>query len=629
MCGVVAAVALGGTALEPTVITRMSATISHRGPDDAGTYFAGHIGLGVRRLAIIDLSPLGHQPMSAPDGQLTVAFNGEIYNYQELRRELEDRGHRFRSQTDTEVLLAAYREWGRECLARLNGMWAFLIHDRRRNVLFGSRDRFGVKPLFRYRGRDHLLFASEIKAIRASGLFPHQVNSPTVAAFLVEGRLDDGPETFYSGITHVPAGHAFEVGADGHVSEWRYWSLTNLGEADVPDPPRAFAELFEDSVRLRLRSDVPVAVHLSGGLDSTSILCAAARLREVAGAGDRLIAFSFNSPHFDESAYIADTIAQTGAVLVPLETTPRKLWDSLAEVLWYQDEPVHSMQALVGYALMKLTAAHGVTVILNGHGSDETIAGYGSYFRDYWHALLQQGHMREVFTEIRAFADLHGGSVAALWLRQLRYLAQMTLGQAPAYQQLRQWRRRAGRHRDPWFDPDLVGQVLDEETPVRSGLQAALQHSVTVDPLPIYLRAEDRNSMAHSVEARMPFLDYRLVSLLFSLAGSWKMRGPWNKFILREGMRGRIPESVRSRVDKMGFPMPSRQWFADSLYEPVRDLLASRAARERGIYNVAHILQDLDAHRRGELVVTERLFRVVEFEVWSALQDTPWMVPKP
>ena len=621
MCGIAAIVRFDGQAAEAAVIERMTASLVHRGPDEGRVVVSGSVGLGFRRLSILDLSPAARQPMASEDGGVVLIFNGEIFNYLELREELTSRGHRFRSAGDTEVLLRAYQEWGAECLPRLNGMWAFLIHDRRRRVLFGARDRFGVKPLYRYRRGPQLLLASEIKAIRASGVYTVGIDWERAANFLHHGRLDDGSGSFYEGITQVPAGTAFEVDAEGQTSEWRYWSLDDLPVREIGDPVGAFRELFEDSVRLQMRSDVPVGVSLSGGLDSSSIACAAARLTRHGDAAARnpLIAFSYMTPEYDEVSYIDEIVKDTGAHLHRLETTPCLLWERLPEVLRQQDEPVHSLTAVVGYELMRLTASHGVRVVLNGQGADETIGGYFSYFMDYWRELLWEGRPGKVWDEIQDYSTTHRGSASKLLLRVVENMSRRQLSRVPAYRQLAGSWRHHRLQRDPWFVPELANQTSPGHPTGALGLNNALKHSVATSPLPLYLRVEDRNSMAHSVEARLPFLDYRLVSLLFNLGSEWKVRGGENKFLLREAMRHRIPESVRVRKDKMGFPTPARKWVGGDLYGPIRELLESREARERGVYNTRAVLQDLEAHRRGEIDVSDRLFGVAQFELWTRM----------
>lgn len=617
MCGFASIISLRGSAPPSDALDRMLESIVHRGPDDVGRAVAGPVALGFRRLSILDLSPLGHQPMDTEDGSCTIVFNGEIFNFIELREQLRALGHRFRSSGDTEVLLAAYRQWGVDCVSRLNGMWAFLILDRQRGVLFGSRDRFGIKPLYRWCDDRFFVFASEIKSIRASGLYCDALNLRTSARFLHEGRLDESEETFYEGINQVPAGHAFELPLGGTYREWSYWDVEATAELPRADPASAFADLFEDAMRVHMRSDVPVGVNLSGGLDSTSILCAAARLRAQAGAGSALLAFCYQDRSFDETRYIHDTLAQTGAQLVPLEMTPVELWDSLPRVLACQDEPVHSMTALVGYHLMALAARNGVKVILNGQGADEVLGGYGSYFADRWCELIRAGHPLRAWREIVAHSQAHGGNARHRFGRALRQVAQGTLQISASYRALAERQHAARAAACDWLQPDLARRLVAPGQRVPIGLRRVLADSVTRTPLPLYLRVEDRNSMAHSIEVRLPFLDHRLVSLAFSLGSEWKLRGPWNKHLLREAMRGRIPESVRSRVDKMGFPTDASSWFKGPLYERLRAVIHDPAFRQNPLFNSAVLAADLEAHRRGDAERADRLFTAAQFHLWQ------------
>ncbi len=626
MCGIAVAISLDGRAVDRSAVERMAKSLLHRGPDDGGIYAEGAVGMGFRRLSILDLSEAGHQPMISQDGQHVLVFNGEIFNYVELREELCQLGHQFRSSGDSEVLLAAYREWGRECLPKLNGMWAFVIYDRRHRRIFGSRDRFGVKPLYYSRDNTVIQFASEIKALRASGYQRAEINWRTASRFLLEGRLDNRHETFYEGIEQVPPGSGFELELDGTWRQWSFWSLDALPPTVTTDPAATFSELFEDSVRIRMRSDVPVGVCLSGGLDSTAIICAAARQRD-ASSGTQpefLQAFCYMAKEFDESKYIADTLAQTRAQLRQLETSPAELWNDLRKLLWFQDEPVHTMTAVVGYQLMRLAASHGIRVVLNGQGADETIGGYSSYFQDYWVSLLQQGRVSTAWQAVKSYTEAHGGNARSRMIAAASRCLSWEMYKIGRYRAWAQSRRQARIRQNPWFSGDLTRHFLSEDiSPSSAALSTALKQSVVSAPLPLYLRIEDRNSMAHSVEARLPFLDYRLVSFVCGLPDDWKVRGPWNKYVLREGMRGRIPESVRSRVDKMGFPTASKKWFAHDLYEPLRDVLASRTLRERGIYNTNALIADLDRHRRGEADFSNKLFHVAEFEILSELAGQP------
>ncbi|WP_374584647.1 asparagine synthase (glutamine-hydrolyzing) [Pseudoduganella sp.] len=618
MCGLVAVLNLDGRPAELPLLKRMTDLIRHRGPDDDGFYTAGPLGFGFRRLSVLDLSPAGHQPMTLAEAGLTIVFNGEIYNYLELRAELEALGHRFHSTGDTEVLLHAYQQWGHACLPRLNGMWAFLVHDRRTGQVFGARDRFGIKPLYRYQDKQHIMFASEIKAIRDSGRYHGGTNWEIAANFLVRGALDNSNASFYQGIASVGAGCAFELGQDGSYREWTYWSVEQVAARTVADPAAEYAELFEDAVRLHMRSDVPVAVHLSGGLDSSAILCAAARVRQAAGARDPLLSFCFQDRDFDEHQYIEANLAQTGSQMELLQTSPRQLWDDLPRVLWHQDEPVHTFTACVSYQLMRQTAARGVKVVLNGQGADETAAGYPSFVSNYWHSLLRAGQPLRMWSEIRAHAQWHGGDPAARLRDQLALGARSALALLPPYRYMAEQRARQRVAASPWLQDEFSRHATPRVvTGQDQRLPAALVDAMRRAPLPVFLRVEDRNSSAHSLEGRLPFLDYRLVELLFQLPDHWRMRGYWNKYVQREGMRGRIPELVRTRVDKMGFPVPTRRWLTGELYEDVRDLLSSQATRERGLYNVPALLRALDSAKSNtNVALAAPLFQVAEFELW-------------
>ncbi|MBA4175628.1 MAG: asparagine synthase (glutamine-hydrolyzing) [Leptothrix sp. (in: Bacteria)] len=627
MCGFIAIHDPRRTLDAPAALASMLDAITHRGPDDSGTYHSGPVALGFRRLSILDLSPLGHQPMTSDDGQCTIVFNGEIYNFLELRDELARLGHRFRSQGDSEVLLAAYRQWGADCLRRLNGMWAFVIHDKARGVLFGSRDRFGIKPLFRWMQRERTVFASEIKAIRRSGLYRGGLHLPTVARYLYEGALDTSDATFHDGILHVPAGHAFELSAEGQYRQWRWWDVLADTVAAPADAPQAFAALFEDAMRVHMRSDVPVGVNLSGGLDSTAIICAAARIRRAAGADTPLLAFCYQDRKFDESRYIADTLALTGAQLVPLDLTPRQLWDSLPKILEYQDEPMHSTTALVGYHLMALAARHGVKVILNGQGADEVIGGYGSYFNDRWSELLRGGHVAQAWHEISAYSAAHGGSAATRFRQAARHVAQHAFGAVAAYRGVADKRHLTRLRSTSWLRPELADYLSPSRARCPIALREVLADAVAVGPLPLYLRVEDRNSMAHSVEVRLPFLDHRLVSLMFAMDSKHKLQGPWNKHVLREAMRGRIPESVRARLDKMGFPTDPSGWFRGPLYEPLREILHDPSLDRHTMFDAQALRANLLAHRDGAALHTDSLFAAAQFVLWERTLDSVAQVP--
>ena len=334
-----------------------------------------------------------------------------------------------------------------------------------------------------------------------------------------------------------------------------------------------------------------------------------------------LLAFSYQAKEYDESIYIRDTIAQTGAQLIPFTPEPDQLWNTLEQFMWYQDEPVHSMASVITFELSRMAASSGVKVILNGGGPDEFLAGYHSYFTNYWCSLLSEGPPRKAWQEICAYCLTYGGNPWTFLWQSLYKQWRARIDRISAWRKLMGWRQWRRLRKHPWFTPALVDhlQIEDYEC-IEPDLNSALRRSVERTPLPLYLRITDRNSMAHSIEARMPFLDYRLVSLAFQLPVNWKMRGPWNKYVLREGMYQKIPESVRNRLDKMGFPTPTREWFANALYEPMQDLLGSQDVRERGIYNLTKIKKDLEQHKQGKINVAKQLFNLAQFEIWCTVQ---------
>lgn len=622
MCGFVGMIGLNGRKPDRRIIQRMSSVIKHRGPDEEGYYQAGPVGFGFRRLSILDLSLAGHQPMFSPDGQRVIVFNGEIYNYVELRDELKSLGHTFRSSGDTEVLLHSYIEWGTDCVNRFNGMWAFIIYDIQQGKLFGSRDRFGKKPLYRYQRGDYIFFASEIKAILSSGHYHGGPNWAVVSRFLLGSNLAEIQEdnnSFYSEIQQIPAGSVFELSLSGRFREWRYWALIEEDDLSNEDPGISYYRLFEDSVRLRLRSDVPLGVFLSGGLDSTSVICALANINNQNGKSFNppVTAVTYHSPEFDESGYIQDTIKRTGADLIRYESNPHQLWNTLNKYLYYQDEPVHSFASVIFFELCKAASERGIKVMLAGGGADEYLAGYFGYFTDYWYTLLRGGRISSVWNEITSYSNVHGKDRRALLRMLLRQFIGTELRRFRYFSRLN-YRK---RYKNDWFLPELTEHLQEEEHNYElPTLNTSLKQSVEKTPLPLYLREDDRSTMAHSIEGRSPFLDHRLVSYAFQLPDNWKLRGPLNKYVLREAMRGKIPESVRSRPDKMGFSVPQRAWFADLLQAPFQDMIGSQGFRERGIYNVEAIRRDLELHRQGKVDCSSRFFNLIQFEIWSKLE---------
>lgn len=600
-----------GRTPDAAALGRMSAALAQRGPDDKGEFIHNSVGLTFRRLSIIDVTDAGHQPMHSILGRYSIVFNGEIFNYIELRTELENKGYRFVSQSDTEVLLNAYIEWKEHCLERLNGMWAFIVLDQLTGECFCARDRFGVKPLYYHLAPDRLLVASETRAIRESGLCDVATDMSTVANYLLLDELDTTNDTFYSGVKALPPATYMRVTSDGKVAQTPYWTLPNERSSRVD--PTAVLGIFRDSVRLRLRSDVPVGVFLSGGLDSTSIICAAAR--EI-GGGSTLRAYSYMSEEFDERPYINATIEQTGATLVPLKVGDEDLWTKLLSMLEYHDAPVHTPSALIGYALARAARDDGVKVVLNGQGSDETFAGYPSYLENFWYSLLATAEFRRLLKQLKRYGAFHDVPIARLLRGVVLKFIKVHLNRVRTYRRLAELRHRQMHGKSLFYSDELVRHLPPRwEMFQPFNLDSALDRAVKVQPLPLYLRIEDRNSMANSVEARLPFLDYRLVDAIMGIAGRVKIDGVLMKIVLRQAMTGAIPDVVRNRTDKMGFPTPDALWIRQWASK-IEDIFASRSFAERGIFHVDNLLRALRLHAQGKADYQWDIFKALQVELW-------------
>jgi asparagine synthase (glutamine-hydrolysing) len=618
MCGLACVIELRNRAPSAEALANLSDSLAHRGPDDDGMVLHENIALVFRRLAIIDLSEAGHQPMLSSSGRYAIIFNGEIFNYPELRKELEGRGYTFKSSSDTEVLLNAYLEWKEECLGRLNGMWAFVILDKERNECFCARDRFGVKPLYCLETPERVMLASEVSAFIRSGLCQPAVNRTAVARYLYSGALDLDSSTFQEKIRAIEPGTWMSVDNQGNTRSGRYWDLPR----DVDEEPdcAGLYELFDDAVRVRMRSDVPVGVFLSGGLDSTSILCAAARQSR----HDRpLSAYAFMSAEYDESRYINDTIGQTGAALVPVRIDNDRLWDQLCNMADHQDGPVHTPSALIGYCLCELAAREGTKVILNGQGADETFAGYPSYFANYWQSLLGDMRFRVLASQLKKYGLHHNLRTTTLIKKVVALFVRAQINRIQPYRRAAAARHRHRLRAHPLYARDLVGYLPKHRSRAGGrGLGDALRRSVTRDPLPLYLRVEDRNSMAHSIEVRLPFMDHRLVSAVMRIVDTRKLDAFWNKVLLRESMRGKIPESVRTRPDKMGFATPDADWIR-AWAPQIETIFRSRSFAERGFFNVANLLTALKDHLGRVRDCNVDIFRAVQVELYLRSMEMP------
>jgi asparagine synthase (glutamine-hydrolysing) len=596
VCGIYGRWNLDGRPVDAGQVRRATTALRHRGPDDEGylltdsrTGVYRHCGgddtdprisvppvvavagpehdlaLGFRRLSILDLSPAGHQPMASPDGGVWIVYNGEVYNYRELRDELRAAGHVFRGGSDTEVVLAAYREWGPACLHRFNGMWALAVWDARARTLLLARDRFGVKPLFYTQGDGAFAFASEVKALVGAHGVPFRPDAAAVVAFAARGSLPSptAGDTFFAGIRALPAGHVARVTHAG-VSVARFYTPPTEADGAERAPAEAaegYRELLKDAVRLRLRADVPVGSCLSGGLDSSSIVCLVNRMLQDGGTpptsiGDRQKAFSAvyeTEGPYNERVHIDRVLAATGAEANFTYPTADRLLEAAERMVWHQDEPFGSTSIFAQWCVMEAVRARGVTVLLDGQGADEALAGYRP-FDVHVGELLRGGRLGAAAAALRGIHAVAGVSPGRLLaVAAANQLRGMTLADAP--------RRLRTRRQRTLLRPETAYALQPPPRPATGGgLQAYLLDALTETSLPHLLRYEDRNSMAFSVEARVPFVDYRLVEFSLTATAGLRIRDGWTKWILRRAMRGVVPDEIVWRRDKVGFETPERPW---------------------------------------------------------------------
>jgi asparagine synthase (glutamine-hydrolysing) len=582
------------------VLRAMAESLHHRGPDDDGFFESEVASLGFRRLAIIDLNT-GAQPMSTDRGRLHIVYNGEIYNYRELRGELEAAGRTFMTSSDTEVALHAYAQWGPAAFQRFNGMWAIALLDRRgeQPQLILCRDHFGIKPLFYTEHDRRVVFASEIKSILEDPTFPRKVDEQQLYEYLGFGLYDHNDRTFFEGIRQVPAGAYVTVGAGG-IKETRYWNPVLSEDAD-PDP-REFRRLFERAVERRLVADVPVGTCLSGGIDSSSIICVMDRLLkehvpDAVSLGDRLKTFSavFPGDPIDERRYIDSVLAVISAEPTFIEPDSEAWLADLEKWVWDVEEPMITTAPYAMWSVMRV-AREKVTVLLDGQAGDELLAGYVPYQYVYLRQLLKEKRYREFAAEAAKSRD----TVGPLVRRRLS-------------------ERRRHVDVDRLLRPEWVaGRRRPHDPRIQDNLKQRLLQDVTTFSLPSLLRYEDRNSMAHSMESRLPFLDQELVEWILRLPASAIVSGGWSRRILRESMRGVIPDVIRERRKKIGFTTPEFRWFRQQRAS-LQSLMRSPSFQSRPYWNADAVA---DAFRTACAGGSEESFffwRTVNVELWLRL----------
>jgi asparagine synthase (glutamine-hydrolysing) len=608
MCGI-AGIA-GAPAPDPDVLERMAAAMAARGPDGQGTWAGDGCGLAFRRLAIIDLAERAMQPMHL--GPLHLVFNGEVYDYRERRAELEQLGHVFVTESDTEVLLHAWQEWGERALDRINAMAAFAVWDERDRSLTLAVDPFGEKPLLYVRDGDRLAFASDVQALLEAVPSAAAPDERAVAAFVAHGTMPPVDRSFFARIDKLPGGHVLRW-QDGRVSVRRYWAPQPVAvPGEYGDAVTELRELLLDSIRLRLRSDVPVGTSLSGGVDSSAIVTLSAHL-----AGDhRRHAFTARFPGYarDEWRY-AELVATAAGVVEhhPTEPTLESLSADLTAFVAAQQEPVLKLNQYAQWSVFAAAKEAGVTVLLDGQGADELLAGY----------ILTRGY---------ALRSLGPRAMARAYARdpQTRGPLRLALGRDLMPEALA--RRMRARYGSPYATPGAVAtgaQAAPEEPDWdrrRDPLRDELLREAFFVSLPHLLRYGDRNSMAHSREVRLPFLDRRVAELALSLPPGFLIRDGFTKSVLRDAVRDLVPAEVLGRRDKVGFEPPQAQWLgSEQGREWAREVLLDPSARDQSAIDVGAVEADLAA---GAWRDPDALWRAMNVQLWrGALRNSASPVP--
>jgi len=608
------------------VLSRMCRTIRHRGPDDYGAYTFGFadgqerspkVGLGHDRLSIIDLSASGHQPMSNEDGSVWLAYNGEVYNFRELREQLALKGHTFRSRTDTEAIIHAYEEWGADCVSRFNGMFAFALWDEKKNLLMLARDRIGKKPLYYYSGPNGIVFASEPKAILAFPGFQKQIDMASLQKYLLYEYVPS-PNTIYKGIKRLGAG-SIMIWHDGALTSNKYWDIT-FASAGVGDKEAAIKDLLEDSVRLRLVSDVPLGIFLSGGIDSSSITGLAA----CATALERVKTFTigFDDKSFDEAKYASRVASYFNTSHHEKILGPCVLLGLLPEVMDFMDEPFADASIIPTYMLSKFTREN-VKVALSGDGGDELFCGYDTF---------QAHKLARVYKLLPLF--LSRGLIEKAVRRMPVSLDNMSLD-FKLKQFIKGARYGAGTRNQVWlgsFAPDEQGCILKDGcqggADILEDMDEALKGFRSDDETDLitylyckfYLQDDilvktDRASMACSLEVRAPLLDYRFIELALGIPHSMKMKGLATKYIFKKAMKRVLPADI-SRRPKKGFGIPVAKWIKTGLKGLVTDQLSFDKIRSENLLDPGGVTNLLSEHLQGKKDNRKQLWTLLMFEMW-------------
>ncbi|OQX60233.1 MAG: asparagine synthase (glutamine-hydrolyzing) [Helicobacteraceae bacterium 4484_230] len=551
MCGISGIINKTFEEVNRSDIKTINDLVSHRGPDDEGFYFGKNIAFGHRRLSILDLSQEGHQPMTYLSGRYTITYNGEIYNYLEIREMLAKEGYLFHSGTDTEVILASYDKWGKECVKMFNGMWAFALYDKEKNIVFCSRDRFGIKPFYYTEVDNKFIFGSEIKQL-LEFYTDRYVNKKILLDYLVIGFEDHTNETFFENIFKLEQAHnlIFRLDDNSFATE-RYYDIgldENIIKLDQKESTEAYGKSLENSVKLRLRSDVKVGTCLSGGLDSSSIAAVASALYS-SGSDEKFTAIHAKSTQAagDESIFAKEVSEHCGLSLKIVEPSNDDFTEHIDEVVYAQEEPFGGPSVFMQYFVMKKAKEENCKVMLDGQGGDETLLGYERYYPAHLISLGYTGMIKGFFNAVKN---------SKLTLRQLvGYIVYFTNSKV----RLNRLKKRSRFIKKEYVD-SIDSKRVEQNSKNYLNIFNLQHDEIFKTQMPHLLRYEDKNSMRNSVETRLPFIDYKVLETAVSLNGHYKIHNGWTKYVLRRAVDTILPKSIVWRKNKFGFEAPTGSW---------------------------------------------------------------------
>jgi len=603
-------------------LSAMNHQIVHRGPDDEGFFVEGNVGLAMRRLSIIDVKS-GHQPLSNETNDIWIVFNGEIYNHQQLREELEFKGHRYRTHCDTETIVHLYEEYGHECVKHLRGMFAFVIFDRLSRTIFAARDRLGIKPLYYRLDSGVFLFGSEIKAILAYPGVKPEFNRAVLAEYLAFGYIT-GPETMFAGIQKLMPGHTLALDEEGNCKIERYWDLTVSVDAEPRSRQyyvQTYRELLEDAVSSHLMSDVPLGVFLSGGLDSSAVAALTAKIRK-----DRIESFAvgYAEEEFSELRYAREVAAHINSLHHEIRLTREEFFQSLPRLIWHEDEPIVWPSSVSLYFVARL-ARERVTVVLTGEGSDETLGGYTRYAWTLLNSRMDRAYRAIAPDFIRSMIrnGIAGAPLAAGLHRKLEHTFLLRDGASwPSFYFDNFYSAFCAAEQAHLMTPQALAASRDAYAGSLEAWQRStgdLLHRMLYADINSYLiellMKQDQMSMAASVESRVPFLDHPLVEFTARIPAKYDIQGMAGKFILKQAVEDLLPHSIIYRK-KMGFPTPWAYWLAGPQLADIEKTLMETCSA-RGLFQPEQVQRLFREHRGGHRDHGNRIWRLLNLEIWQ------------